>query len=63
MGLIGVGKYIGEDDVINDRPYKCTCKCIKDADVFCMKSEEFVRRLKPNRESWRIITEGANVKE
>lgn len=57
-----MGEFIGEFDILYDRPYKCSCKCIRTADVFCMKAEEFVRRLKPNKETWRIIVHQAKIK-
>jgi hypothetical protein len=47
----------GEDDVVEYQPYQTTVKCITpSADVFCIKQDEFIRKLKQNKESWRVIT-------
>ena len=47
-----------------ERIYNCTVKCIsKTADVFRMKYDEFLRKFKPNKESWKIILATAKQKE
>ena len=50
--------------MVNERPYSVSVKCLsKTADVFCMKADEFLRKLKPNKESWKIILENVTKKE
>ena len=47
-----------------ERNYSCSVRCIsKTADVFCMKHDEFLRKFKGNKESWKIFLENANEKE
>jgi CRP-like cAMP-binding protein len=58
--LLGQGQMFGEEDVVQEQPYQCTVRCISaSADVFCIKNEEFIRKLKPNKESWRVIIQMA----
>ena len=59
--LIGSGQIFGEEDIIQERPpqsrkYTLSVKCISNkANVFMMKAEDFLKKFKPNKESWRII--------
>lgn len=47
----------GEDDVVLSRPYSSTITCRSNQGViFCMKDQEFFRKIKVNDECWKIIT-------
>lgn len=69
VAIAGVGQLLGDEDVIKqvedpERVYNCTVKCIsKSAEVFRMKYDEFLRKFKPNKESWKIIMATAKQKE
>ena len=69
VAIVGDGQLIGEEDVIKEyedekRIYTTSVKCIsKTAYVFCIKYDEFLRKFKNNRESWRIICKNACEKE
>jgi CRP-like cAMP-binding protein len=61
--ILGQGQMFGEEDIIENRPYSLTVKCIStQADVFCIKEDEFIRRLKANKESWKTILAMAEEK-
>jgi len=59
--LIGSGQIFGEEDVTQERPshsrkYTVSVKCISNkANVFMMKADDFLKKFKANKESWRII--------
>ena len=64
VSIIGTGQTFGEEDVMVERNYTCSVKCIsKFADVFCMKYDEFLRKFKGNKESWKVFAENAKEKE
>ena len=70
IAILGPGNLIGEEDVINDYEEGMTCyystsvRCISiNADIFCIKVEEFMRKFKINRDSWSSIIDTANNKE
>jgi CRP-like cAMP-binding protein len=53
VSLIGAGQTFGEEDVMAQRDYSCSVRCIsKVAEVFCMKHDEFLRKFKGNKDSW-----------
>lgn len=48
---------VGEEDVLNDRHYTTTVTCLTNtAEVFCIKSEEFMLKLGKDERTWRTIT-------
>lgn len=48
---------IGEEDVLNDRNCTTTVKCIStNAEVFCIKAEEFMIKLGRDDKTWKTIT-------
>ena len=54
----------GEEDVLSHRNYTTTVKCVSNSgDVFCIKNDEFFRKLKTNQQSWKIIVLMAMAKE
>ena len=59
--LIGSGQIFGEEDVTQERlgtsrKYTVSVKCISNkANVFMMKADDFLKKFKANKESWRII--------
>jgi hypothetical protein len=59
--LIGSGQIFGEEDVTQEKPahsrkYTVSVKCISNkANVFMMKADDFLKKFKANKESWRII--------
>lgn len=62
--LIGAGQMFGEEDVLSNRNYTTTVTCVsKVGDVFCIKNNEFFRKLRANTESWKIIVLMAMAKE
>lgn len=69
VALVGPGQLFGEEDIINEnlgpnRCYTSTVKCISStAQVYCMKQDEFLRKFKINKESWKVINEVALQKE
>lgn len=69
VAIVCDGQLIGEEDVIKEyedenRIYSTSVKCIsKTANVFCIKYDEFLRKFKNNRESWRVICKNASEKE
>ena len=69
IALVGTGQIFGEEDVIKEledpfRKYNTSVKCISNtADVFCMKYDEFLRKFKVNKESWKTIEGNCAEKE
>ena len=64
MAILGQGQRFGEEDVVNERPYTSTVFCRSDtAVVFCIKKEEFFRKLKQNADCWSVILKHASCKE
>ena len=64
VSIIGAGNTFGEEDVMAERNYTSSVRCIsKTAEVFCMKFDEFMRKFKGNKESWKIFQENAMEKE
>jgi hypothetical protein len=54
----------GEEDILSNRNYTTTVSCKSNTgDVFCIKNNEFFRKLKTNSESWKIIVLMAMAKE
>jgi len=59
--LIGSGQIFGEEDVTQERlgasrKYTVSVKCISNkANVFMMRADDFLKKFKANKESWRII--------
>jgi hypothetical protein len=59
--LIGSGQIFGEEDVTQERSshsgkYTVSVRCISNkANVFMMKGDDFLKKFKANKESWRII--------
>lgn len=54
----------GEEDILSQRNYTTTVTCKSDrGDVFCIKDDEFFRKIKVNIDSWKIIIIMAMAKE
>ena len=54
----------GEEDVINERAYTTSVKCITaTGSVYCIKSEEFFQRLGRDEKTWRKIVERIRQKD
>ena len=46
----------GEEDVLNERAYTKTLVCRSSNGIaYSMKAAEFIKKLKPNDECWKII--------
>ena len=64
ISIQGMGHMLGEEDVITERGYSTTAKCLSEsAVVFCMKSGEFLRQFKGNSDCWKKILKVALDKE
>jgi hypothetical protein len=47
----------GEEDVINERNYTTTMKCLTaNCIVYCIKKEEFLHKLGRDEKTWSSIT-------
>ena len=57
MAFIGPGQLLGEEDVVSNlQAYTTSVVCLSDhAEMYCIKADEFVRRLKSNVESWKTV--------
>ncbi len=54
----------GEEDSLLDRPYSSQITCRSNiGSVFAIRGDEFLRKIKPNVDSWRSILLMAMVKE
>ncbi|CDW72769.1 UNKNOWN [Stylonychia lemnae] len=65
LAIVGCGQLLGEEDVLsNNRRYttNVTCSSIQ-GEIFCIKSDEFHRRVKSNNESWKVVILMALAKE
>lgn len=69
VAIRGVGQLFGEEDVVveksgDKRRYTYSVICISDiAEVYAMKYDEFIRKFKSNKESWKTILEQVDEKE
>lgn len=58
-----VGNLFGEDDIIYERPRMCTVVCnTNEGILYCLKLNEFMRKFKPNDETWYAILKGIEYK-
>jgi hypothetical protein len=64
LSLIGAGNVFGEDDIINDRPYKATLTCTQNESfVYMVKKSEFFRFFKSCNEGWSALNKISQKKE
>ena len=48
----------GEEDGLLRRPYSYTITCLsKDAEILCVKTSEFVGKVRPHEDTWQMLTE------
>ena len=56
IGIIGPGQVFGEEDVLNNRKYSTTVKCLShEATCFQIKAEEFNYRMSKDKETWAYL--------
>ena len=56
ISIICAGQIFGNEDVLNDRNYTTTVKCLSnEAMVYCIKAEEFKNRMSRDDKTWRIL--------
>lgn len=47
---------LGEEDAIQGKVYSTSASCkSNEGEVFCIKTDEFLKKIKANDESWKII--------
>lgn len=64
IAILGAGQMFGEDDIVAERNYTSAVFCRSNQGfVFCIKTIEFFRKLRPNDECWKIILSQARTKE
>eukprot|EP00347_Sterkiella_histriomuscorum_P024025 403332565 len=64
IAQIGTGQLLGEEDIIAQRNYSTTVTCKSNVgEVYCIKSQEFVKKIKVNPESWKIVILMSMAKE
>lgn len=55
---------MGEEDVLGERNYTNTVTCISNtAQCYAMRMSEFIKKLKGNEESWKVIKANVKAKE
>ena len=55
MSLLGVGLVFGDDDILTNRPYKASLKCVKnDSFVYLQYRDEFLRIFRTENETWNV---------
>lgn len=57
IAFVGPGQLLGEEDVLShNRPYTTSLTCKSNhAELFCIKADEFLRKMKSNSESWKTV--------
>ncbi|CDW72825.1 UNKNOWN [Stylonychia lemnae] len=64
IAQIGVGQLLGEEDVISQRHYTTSVTCKSNfGEVYCIKNTDFIKKLKANSESWKIVLLMSMAKE
>jgi CRP-like cAMP-binding protein len=55
LSLLGVGLVFGDDDILTNRPYKASLKCVRnDSVVFLLQRDEFLRIFRTENETWNL---------
>ena len=56
LSVLSAGQMHGEWDVVMDKKYTTTLKCIEeDSEAFVMNRPDFMRLFKTNEEAWKIM--------
>ena len=54
--MIGLGQMFGEEDAFLERAYSSSVTCKSNTgDVYRIKSDDFFKKMKVNKESWKTI--------
>jgi len=57
IALVSRGHIVGQEDVMSNRPYTTTVKCVSGKGVvYCIKAEEFNIRLGKDEKAWGMLT-------
>ena len=57
IALVSRGHLVGQEDVMSNRPYTTSVKCVSGRGVvYCIKAEEFNIRLCKDEKAWGILT-------
>jgi len=55
MSLLGVGLVFGDDDILINRPYKASLKCVRnDSVVYLLDRDEYLRIFRTENETWNV---------
>ena len=64
LAVLGPGQIHGEGDVVLDKNYTSTLRCIEqDSELFIMNRDDFLHLFKQNEAAWRIMYQDAMAKE
>lgn len=56
ISIVCPGQYFGEEDVLNDRNYTTTVRCLSnEAYLYCVKAEEFTHRMSRDDKTWKML--------
>ena len=62
--VLGRGQTYGESDVVLNKKYTTTLRCIQnDSEAFVMPREEFLRLFKTNEEAWKVMFTDIKIRE
>jgi hypothetical protein len=53
----------GQEDVLNDRNYTCSVRCLSEGSMFCIKAHEFLHKMSKDEKTWKLIRELSNLKD
>lgn len=55
LSLLGVGLVFGDDDILTNRPYKASLKCVRnDSIIYLLQRDEFLRIFRTENETWNV---------
>ncbi len=55
LSLMGPGLVFGDDDILTNRPYKASLKCVtNDSLVYLLQRDEFLRIFRTENETWNV---------
>lgn len=55
IALLCKGQCTGQEDVLNNRNYTCTVRCLSEGSVFVIKAQEFLHKMAKDEKTWKII--------
>ena len=61
---MGPGLVFGDDDILTNRPYKASLKCVtNDSLVYLLQRDEFLRIFRTENETWNVQFELSQKRE